>query len=73
MRGTWVAPSVKCPTLDLGLGHDLTVLEFEPHIGLHADREKPAWDSLSPSLPLPDSFTLSLSLKNKQPLKNIKK
>ena len=35
-RGPWVAQSVKCPTLDLGLGHDLTIHEFEPRIGLCA-------------------------------------
>ena len=35
---------------DLGSGHDLTVCETEPHIGLCTDSEKPAWDSLSPSL-----------------------
>ena len=39
-------------TLDFGSGHDLTVREFEPHIGLRTDSVEPAWDSLSPSLPL---------------------
>ena len=48
MRGAWVAQSVKCPTLDLGSGHDLMVSEFEPRTGLCADSAEPAWDSLSP-------------------------
>ena len=34
--GTWVAQSVKHPTLDLSSGHDLTVCEFEHRVGLHA-------------------------------------
>ena len=37
-------------TLDFSLGHDLTVRELEPHIGLCTDSVEPAWDSLSPSL-----------------------
>ena len=57
------------PTLDFGSGQDLMVGEFEPHIGLCADGEMPAWDSLSFSLcPSPAhtlSLTLSLSLKRK--------
>ena len=59
---------VEHPTLDLGSGHDLTVLEFEPHIGICIDGVEPAWDSVSPSLPLPclyvcvPSLSLSLSL-----------
>ena len=32
-----MAQSVKGLTLDFGSGHDLTVGEFEPHIGLHAE------------------------------------
>ena len=36
-RGAWVAQSVKRPTLGFGSGHDLTVREFEPCIGLCAD------------------------------------
>ena len=35
--------------------------EFESCIGLHADTAGPAWDSLSLSLPLPDSCCLYLS------------
>ena len=58
--GAWVAQSVKCLTLDFCSGHDLTVHEFEPCIRLYADREEPAWDSLSPtlSLLLPSLHTL---------------
>ena len=52
-RGTWVAQSVKRPTLDFGSGHDLAVHEFEP---LRTVSAEPAWDSLS-------SLRLSLSLK----------
>ena len=48
--GAGVAQSVKRLTLDFGSGHDLTVHEFEPCIGLCSDSEEPAWDSLSPSL-----------------------
>ena len=36
-RGTQVAQWVKHMTLDLGLGHDLTVHEIEPGIGFCAD------------------------------------
>ena len=32
--GAYMAQWVKCPTLDFGLGCDLTVCGFEPHIGL---------------------------------------
>ena len=55
---------VKCPALDCGSGHRLTVREFEPHVGLCADSMETAWDSLSPSLSLcPSPLVLSLSLK----------
>ena len=37
---------------DLNSGYDLTVPEFKPHIGLHADSAEPAGDSLSLSLSL---------------------
>ena len=59
---------VKRPTLDFSSGHDLTVHEFEPHIGLCADSVEPAWDSpfLSLSVPLPLMLSLSLKInKNK--------
>ena len=32
-RGAWVAWPVKRPTLDFGLGRDLTVHGFEPRMG----------------------------------------
>ena len=69
-----MAQLVKCPTLDLATGHDLTVHEFEPRVRLCADSTEPAWNSLSPplSLPLLPCF-LSLSLsQNKQTLKTNK-
>ena len=45
----WVAQSVKHPTLDFDSGHEFTVREFKPCLGLHADGAEPAgWDSLSP-------------------------
>ena len=48
--GTWGAQSVEQMTLDLSSGRDLTVPEFESHIGLYTGSMEPAWDSLSPSL-----------------------
>ena len=54
-----MAQSVKHPTLDFSSGHDLTVPEFEPHVGLHADSAEPAWDSLSPSRSTPPHSSLS--------------
>ena len=54
---------VKRPTLDFGSGHDLTVCELEPRIGLCPHCSEPALDPLSPSFwPSP---TRTLSLKNK--------
>ena len=52
-------PAVKQQTLDFGSGHDLTVRDMEPHVGLCAESAEPAWDSLSLSLPLPCSLCLS--------------
>ena len=49
-QGAWGAKSVKRPTLNLGLGHDLAVHEIELRMGLCDDCTEPAWDSLSPSL-----------------------
>ena len=46
--GPWVAQPVEC----LSSGHNLTVGEFKPHVGLCADSAEPAWDSLPPSLSL---------------------
>ena len=65
--GDWGVQPVKHLTLDFGSGHDLTVHEFEPLIGLQADSAKPAWDSLSSSLcPFPTLARLySLSPINK--------
>ena len=49
---------------DFGSGHDLMVLEFEPHIGsvLTAQSLEPASDSVSSSLSAPPPLTLCLSL-----------
>ena len=41
-RGAWVAQSAEHPTLDVSSGHDLTVRESEPQLGLCADRVEPA-------------------------------
>ena len=60
-RGAWVSQVVRQPTLDFSSGHDLTVREVKPHVGLYAASMEPAWDSLSPSLtPLstPSSFCM---------------
>ena len=62
LPGAWGAQTVKRPTLGFGSGHDLTVLGFEPRIGLCADSAEPAWDSL-PTLSLP-SPALSVSQDN---------
>ena len=54
---------------NFGPGHDLTVREFEPHIGsvLTAGNLEPPSESVSPSLSLsvPPLPMLCLSLKNK--------
>ena len=69
-----MAQPAKHLTLGFGSGHDLTVCEFESHVGLYADSAEPAWDSVSLSLPLSlskyadsvepawDSVSLSASL-----------
>ena len=60
-----MAQSVACLTLDFGSGPDLTVHEFEPHIGLCADNTKLAWDlSAPPLLALPLSQNEYINLKN---------
>ena len=41
--GARVAQSVKWLTIDFGSGHDLTVWEFEPRVGLHADNQVHGW------------------------------
>ena len=50
-----------CLTLDFHLGHDLTVHEFEPYIGLYNGSVELVWDSVSLSLSLSLSLPLSLS------------
>ena len=62
-----MAQLVEHPTLGFGSSHDLTVCEFEPHIGLCANSVEPAWNSRSLlSLPLPCLRARSLSnIKNK--------
>ena len=60
--GAWLAQSVKRPTLGFGSGHDLTVREFEPRIGLCADSAEPASGSLPPSLSVPPLLAPFLSL-----------
>ena len=60
-RGTWVAQSVKRPTL-------AQVRGFEPRVGLCADSSEPGAHSgfcLPLSLRLPCLCSVSLSLKNK--------
>ena len=51
-QGAWVAQLSKGLTPGLGSGHDLTVRELEPCIGLCADSVKSAWDFLSLTPPL---------------------
>ena len=46
-----MAQSVEHPTLDYGSGHELTVLEIEPHIGLCPESTELARDSCSLSKP----------------------
>ena len=46
-----------------GSGHDLTVRELEPRIGLCAGSAGPAWDPLSPSLSAPPLLSHTHSLK----------
>ena len=71
--GTWVAQSVKRPTLDFGSGNDLTICEFEPHMGLQADSAESAWDSLSLFLSLSLSLPLPCSLSQNKLIKTLKK
>ena len=48
--GAWVAQSVKGLTPDFGSGHDLTVCDIEPRIGLCVVSPEPTLDPLSPTL-----------------------
>ena len=58
----------------LGSGHDLTVCEFEPRIGLSAVSVEPASDPVSLSLsPLLSSCFLSVSKINKNIKRKVKK
>ena len=57
--GCRMAQLVKHGTLRVGSGHDLTVRGLEPQIGLCTDRGQSLHGTLS--LPLPGSFSLSLS------------
>jgi len=57
-RGTWVAQSVKRPTLGFGSGRDLRVVRWSPASGSALSRES-ACDSLSPPLSLPTTHALS--------------
>ena len=59
LQGAWVAQSIKYPTLDFGSGHDPTVPEIEPHVGLCVNSVEPAWDLLSPSFSTPPWLSLS--------------
>ena len=61
--GRLVAQSVKPPILGFGSGHDLTVRESEPHIGLTAVSLPVR--SLLGTLPPPLPFFCLHSLKNK--------
>ena len=54
--GTWVAQSVKNPTLDLSSDPDLRIERWSPTSGSSLDME-PAYHSLSTSAPLPLSKT----------------
>ena len=61
LRDTWVAQSVKHPTLGFGSGHGLMVNEIEHQIGLYIDsRSLLGILSLFLSLPLPHGCSLSL-------------
>ena len=60
-EGTWVVQSVKHLTLSFISGHDLMVHGIEPHVGICADSEEPAWNFLSPSLSASPPCSLSLS------------
>ena len=55
------AQSVKRPAFDFDSGHDITVHEFEPRVGLCADSSELPWDSLSHFTPSRLKLTHSLS------------
>ena len=60
LGGVWVAQLVKGQTPGCGLGHDLMVHEFEPHIELCTNSAEPAWDPLPLPLPPPCKKTKML-------------
>ena len=62
IRSTWVAPFVRCLTLDSGPGHDLRMVRSTP-VSRSSLGVDPAWDSLSPSFP--PLLARSLSKSNK--------
>ena len=49
--GTWVAQWIKHLTLALASGHDFTVGEMEPLVGLCTDSAEPAWRSVFSCVP----------------------
>ena len=61
---------VKFPTLDFSSGHDLSVRDVEPCIGLCTDCKEPVWCSLSLPLSLPSpAHALSCSQNKYRDLK----
>ena len=60
-EGRLAGSVVERPTLGFGLGRDLTVCGFKPHIGLSAVGEESAWDSLSAPPPIMCSLARSFS------------
>ena len=58
LRTAWMAYLVEHPAFGFSSGRDLTVCEFKPLIGLHADSAEPAWNSLFHTLSLSLSFSL---------------
>ena len=52
-------------TVGSSSGHDLTVRELKPRVGLCADSSELTWDSLPPSFSAPTLLSHSLSLKSK--------
>ena len=74
--GTWVAQSVKHPTLDFASGDDFIVPEFKLCLGLHTDSvEACLGSSLCPPLSAlpPGMCAFSLSLKTNKVKKKIKR
>ena len=53
--------SISCAS-DFSSGYDLTVHEFEPHVGLATVSTEPSLDPLSPSFSVPPPFMHTLSL-----------